>query len=206
MKFARNLVLSLCLFVFVFSSSLCFAEVSSMGFLKKNFDEIFSILQADSFKNKTDKDQLNLLYEKLDLTFDFRLISMLALGRNWRRFQPDQKNDFTKYFSRLITNVYFAKIKGQDLKNVKVDYQKAVKLRTKSQRSDVYTLLHHNNVETPVVYRMIKRKSKDWMVYDVLIEGVSLIANYRDSYREKSMVPPEKIINELKVKLENEKF
>ncbi|MCP3900017.1 MAG: ABC transporter substrate-binding protein, partial [Desulfobacteraceae bacterium] len=122
-------------------------------------------------------------------------------GRNWKRFSSPQKDEFSNYFSKLITNVYLSKITVENLGGIKVDYQKVINLKTKSKRSDVYTLLHNNDVETPVVYRMIQKESKVWKAYDILVEGVSLIANYRDTYKQKHNISPEIIINELKEKV-----
>ncbi|MCP3890810.1 MAG: ABC transporter substrate-binding protein [Desulfobulbaceae bacterium] len=172
-----------------------------MSSIQVNFDEILSILKSPSFQNKTEIEQQNEMHEKLDTCFDFKIISMLALGRNWKRFSSPQKDEFSNYFSKLITNVYLSKIRGENLGGIKVDYQKVINLKTKSKRSDVYTLLHNNDIETPVVYRMIQKESKAWKAYDILVEGVSLIANYRDTYKQKHNVSPEIIINELKEKV-----
>ena len=206
MKIKRKCLLFFCLLGLSLTPLICLAETTPMSYLQKNFEEILSVLQSDSFKNKPEKEQQDEMYEKLNSSFDFHLISMLALGRNWRNFSSDQKNEFAKYFSRLVTNVYLLKIKGNNLEKIKVDYLKAVDLKTKSKkRSDVYTQFHNGEYEIPVVYRMIYKESGIWKIYDILIEGVSLVANYRDTYKTKVMVPPEIIINELKAKLENEK-
>ena len=203
MKIRRICLITLYLSVFVFSSLTCFAETSPMSCLQKNFDEIVTILQSSLFKNMTETEQQDQIYEKLNSSFDFQIISMLALGRNWKRFSPDQKNDFAKYFARLVTNIYLSKIRGKSLDGIRVDYIKAIDLKTKSRRrSDVYTILHNGDFEIPVVYRMMEKKSNDWKIYDILIEGVSLVANYRDTYKTKIMIAPEIIINELKAKVE----
>ncbi|MCD4742924.1 MAG: ABC transporter substrate-binding protein [Desulfobacteraceae bacterium] len=198
----KKYLLPICLWVMIFTSLICFAETSPMNCVQKNFDEIVSILKSPLFKNKTEKEQQNEMYEKLDSNFDFKIISMLALGRNWKRFSPGQRDEFANYFSKLVTKVYLSKIRGENLDGIKVDYVKTIDLKTKSRRSDVYTVLHNNGTKTPVVYRMMQTESNDWKAYDILVEGVSLIANYRDTYRTKSMIPPETIIKELKAKVE----
>ncbi len=201
MRIKKRFLISACLLIFVFTPQVCFSETSPMSSIQVNFDEILVKLKSPSFKNKTEKEQQNEMHEKLDTCFDFKIISMLALGRNWKRFSSSEKDEFSKYFSKLITNVYLSKIRGENLDSIKVDYQKVINLKTKSKRSDVYTLLHNNEVETPVVYRMIQKESKEWKAYDILVEGVSLIANYRDTYKQKYNVSPEIIINELKEKV-----
>ncbi len=181
--------------------AVCCADNSPMDHVKKNFDKIVLMLQSDSFINKSEKGQQKEMYENSISNFDFKVISMLVLGRNWKRFSSSQKDDFIKYFSRLLANIYLSKIRGDKFGKIKVDYLKTIYLKTKSKRADVYTVLHYN-VETPVVYRMIKKKSAPWKVYDILIEGVSLVANFRETYKEKILEPPEKIISELRRKLE----
>ncbi|MCK5098498.1 MAG: ABC transporter substrate-binding protein [Desulfobacteraceae bacterium] len=171
--------------------------------MQGNFDKIISIWKSPLFKNKTEKEQQDKMYQILNSSFDFQIISMLALGRNWKNFSPGQRDEFAKYFSRLVTNVYFYKIRGKSIDGVKIDYIKAIDLKTKSKRrSDVYTIFHNGDFKIPVVYRMIQKKSGNWKIYDILIEGVSLVANYRDTYKTKIMIAPEIIINELKAKVE----
>ncbi len=205
METKKKCLLASCLVIFVFYSSICFAdtETSPMTILKQRFDEIVTTLKSAAFKNKTKKEQQDEMYEKINSSFDFKIVSMLALGRNWKRFSKDQKDDFAQLFSRLVTNVYLIKIRGKNLDGIKIDYKKAVNLKSKSRRSDVHTIFHNSDgVETPVVYRMIQDKSKNWRIYDILIEGVSLIANYRDTYKQQMNVSPEVIIKELKAKVE----
>jgi phospholipid transport system substrate-binding protein len=206
MKIKIKLLILLYLSVFVFISVSCFAEISPMTCLKENFNEVVETLKSDSFKNMEKKAQQDKMYELLNSSFDFKIISMLALGRSWRGFSSEQKDEFTKYFSRLIINVYLHKIRGADLNGIKVDYIKAVDVKAKSgSRSDVQTIFHNDGVDIPVVYRMMdKESSGTWMIYDILIEGVSLVANYRDTYKTKTMVAPAIIIKELKAKVENE--
>ncbi|MCK5100962.1 MAG: ABC transporter substrate-binding protein, partial [Desulfobacteraceae bacterium] len=144
MKIRGKFLLSIYLSVFVFTSLTCFAETSPMRCLEKNFDEVVATLQDSTFKSKTEKEQQDEMYEILNSSFDFHIISMLALGRNWKRFSSDQKNDFSKYFAKLVTNIYLHKIRGKSLEGIKVDYIKAIDLKTKSRnRSDVYTLFHN---------------------------------------------------------------
>ena len=68
-------------------------------------------------------------------------------------------------------------------------------------RADIATEVKHSGIITPVIYRMLKRKQGQWKIYDLKIEGVSLVANYRAQYRNKFMETPEQIISELKKKV-----
>ena len=202
--FKKIYLLPLVLIIFFSVSLPCYSENSPMEWLEENFDGIVLMLQSPSFQNKPEKEQIEVIYEKLNSSVNFKIVSMLALGRNWKRFSESQKDEFADNFSKLVTNVYLSKIKGKKLDNIKVDYLKFVDLekKDKSSISEVYTTLYHNDTQIPVTYKMIKEESKEWMIYDILIEGVSLIANYRHTYREKYSDSPEEIISELKAKIE----
>ena len=140
------------------------------------------------------------IYRIVETTFDFRTVSMLSLGANWKRFSEKQKTEFIHLFSRLITQLYLDKIKGEDLQKVRVEYNKTDRSESGSERADVYTVVYHNRTETPVVYRMLF-SDDEWKVYDVIIEGVSMVANYREQYRKKMFASPESMIKEIREKL-----
>ncbi len=143
------------------------------------------------------------LLDKADQIFDFRSLAMGALGRNWRRFNNDQKTEFADSFSHLIAQSYFSRMEGQDFENVSIKYKTTEFLaptRSGIHRADVPTELIHNGVKTPVTYRMLE-KNDSWKVYDVIIEGISMVSNYREQYRNSFKDSPEKLISELKGKL-----
>ncbi|MGM0642421.1 MAG: MlaC/ttg2D family ABC transporter substrate-binding protein [Thermodesulfobacteriota bacterium] len=141
------------------------------------------------------------IYPVVESAFDFRILSMLSLGTNWKRFSGNQKNEFTDLFSRLVTKIYLEKVEGQDLQDIKVEYDKTEDVESGANRAEVHTFVYHDSTETPVVYRMIL-KSGEWKVYDVVIEGVSMVGNYREQYRKKMFESPESLINDLREKIE----
>ena len=68
------------------------------------------------------------------------------------------------------------------------------------KRADIESIVTHNGTKTPVVYRMLE-KNNTWKVYDVIIENVSMVSNYREQYKARFMDSPQKMIAELKEKL-----
>ncbi len=173
--------------------------------LKHCVNQSISILNNPAYKNKPQKEIIRtILFDKCKPTFDFMALSMGVLGRNWRRFSPEQRKEFSKYFSHLIAQIYFEKLDKQSIKSISIRYIKTTMLpptRSGIERADVTTEVTHNGVKTPVIYRMLKRKHGTWKIYDIKIEGVSLVANYREQYRNKFMETPEQIIKELKEKV-----
>lgn len=197
----KTLVIPAVISVFLISSAAAWAgEKSPEKTLMPQIDQMIDMLQ------KMDPEKRNQLTYKdvdriLESIFDFRTFSMLSLGRNWKRFSKKQKIEFTDLFSRLITQLYLDKLKGEDLQQVRVEYDKTDRIESASERADVYTFVYHNMTEIPVVYRMILTKN-EWKVYDVIIEGVSMAGNYREQYRKKMFASPESIIKEIREKLE----
>ncbi|ACN15299.1 ABC-type transporter involved in resistance to organic solvents, toluene tolerance protein [Desulforapulum autotrophicum HRM2] len=143
------------------------------------------------------------LFDKAGEVFDFASLSMGALGSNWRRFSPIQRTEFIGLFSHVVADSYFSRMEGHDFADVLISYDEAQMLPPTSsgvRRADIPTLVSHNGVKTPVVYRMLEKNSA-WKVYDVIIEGVSMVANYREQYRVRFMDTPESMIAELKKKV-----
>ena len=144
------------------------------------------------------------LFKQAEELFDFRAFAMGALGRNWRRFSENQKTEFSKHFARLIAQTYFAKIEDSELKGLEIKYIKTEMLdATKSgvERADIFSEVTIDGVVTPVDYRMLKKDMEGWKIYDVKIEGVSMVGNYREQYRQRFNDSPEQFINEIKEKI-----
>ena len=144
------------------------------------------------------------LYTRAMENFDFRTFSQLSLGRKYRSFSEQQQKEFTHYFSRLISKTYVARLQGQNIENISIEYDEARSLEPKNGilRVDAATRLIQSGTPIPIVYRLIRREGSDWKIYDVQIEGVSMAANYRDQFREAVSDSPEKIITDLKEKVQ----
>lgn len=172
--------------------------------LKNNVTQVLKVLQnpENEISNK-DQRESDILKE-ISFMFDFTSFSRGALGANWRRFSAEQKIEFTHLFTRLVARAYLAKLDNQNIEDFTISYLQAHDLKpTKSgiQRSDVFTKVLFNGKQTPVDYRMFY-KNKAWKIYDVKIEGVSMVANYRKQYQQRFMDSPEKMIKQLQDKLQ----
>lgn len=177
-------------------------EIQAQSHLKTAVDEILAIIQDPHF-DAGSKDQEKILYDKAVGLFDFETFSMLSLGKKYQSFSKAQKKDFVYYFSRLISQTYFDKLSGQEVQNISIDYLENLPLKPKQNifRTDILTEIVHGQTKIPVTYRMIKNKTADWKIYDVKIEGVSMVANYREQYIQNMSQTPDDIINELKEKV-----
>ncbi len=111
--------------------------------------------------------------------FDFERMSRLAVGRFWRRATPRQRAAFIDAFKQLLINTYATAL--LEYSNQPIQYLPV----RRSQRPDeamVMTRVDNNGQKVPINYRLHRGKDGKWRVYDVIVDGVSLVSNYRGSF------------------------
>ena len=111
--------------------------------------------------------------------FDFEEISRQTLAVNWRELSPEQRKNFERLFSELLKNTYIGRVEAYS--NEVVQFEKEVFDGDQRTKVMVYTKVVKNNQEIPINYKLMA-KNDDWFVYDVMIEGVSLVRNYRTEF------------------------
>ncbi len=105
-------------------------------------------------------------------------MSQRTLATNWKKASKEQKKEFVQLFSQLIENTYIGRVEAYT--DEKVDYPGE---KVKGKKAVVETLILTKSADIPVNYKVYRKKG-EWWVYDVIIEGISLISNYRSSYQE----------------------
>jgi len=111
--------------------------------------------------------------------FDFSEIAKRSMARHWQPLSEAQKNEFVGLFADLLERSYISKIETYG--GEKIQYTAE---RVDGEFATVSTrIITKNGTEVPVDYRMIKRADR-WLVYDVSIEGVSLVSNYRTQFNK----------------------
>ena len=110
--------------------------------------------------------------------FDFRAMSQSTLATNWKKASDDEQQKFVELFALLIQNSYIGKVEAYTGEVVEYPGESI-----KGKRAVVDTLIVTSSKEIPVNYKVYNKKG-EWLVYDVIIEGVSLISSYRSTYRE----------------------
>lgn len=111
--------------------------------------------------------------------FDYRAMSSRVLATNWQTADKAQRARFTRLFKELLSNTYWAKISGYTNERVE---QTGERMRS-AKLATVNTLIKTDTVDIPVDYKLYKRDS-GWFVYDVVIEQMSLVRNYRGSFQQ----------------------
>lgn len=114
--------------------------------------------------------------EIVDSAFDFRSMSQSVLATNWKTASPAEREQFVEFFSDYLENTYMEKIDGHG--SAQVEY---LDERIKGDRAIVDTVIVDGGRRIPVSYRLHLNDGV-WYAYDVVIEGVSLVSNYRDVY------------------------
>lgn len=109
--------------------------------------------------------------------FDFREMSRRILGSTWNSVTPAEQDYFTELMTKLLENVYVGKL--ETYSGQTIGY---VSERVKGDRAQVSTLIEDNNIQIPVHYIMTLDQGR-WMVYDINIEGVSLVRNYMEQFK-----------------------
>jgi len=108
--------------------------------------------------------------------FDFRSMSQSILATNWKRATPEEREKFVEYFSQYIEETYRDKIEAYDNQEIKFVDEKIY-----GKRALVKMMIVTENNEIPIDFR-VKNKDGEWYSYDVVIEGVSLVNNYRTTF------------------------
>lgn len=109
--------------------------------------------------------------------FDFREMSKRVLGKTWRQLSTDEQENFVALFTQLLEHAYIGKI--ELYAKQKVVFKKQ---RIKGDRAQVNTNFIDKNIVLSVSYIMMLKK-KTWMVYDIVVEGVSLVRNYMEQFK-----------------------
>ena len=171
--------------------------------LQKPINEVMRILQDPAYQDASKKDeQREIIWKIIKDLFDFEKISQLTLGKYRKSFSPEQMKEFTDLFTDLLGNTYLGRMQGE-FQNEKVQYLEQKIGGSKSDKAQVSTILARKGAEIPVDYKMWLNNGQ-WRIYDVSVEKVSLVRNYRDQFNKVlAGHSPDYLINELKQKNES---
>jgi phospholipid transport system substrate-binding protein len=150
-------------------------------------------LKADSAK-ETKKEKLRSIYGSM---FDEVELSKRTLARNWNKLNTDQRREFVKLYQEVLEKAYIDKILSYT--NEKIAYERETKLA--ENQVEVQTEIITSSKKIPLFYRVILNGGT-WKVYDVIIENVSLVQNYRTQFNnilEKNT--PEQLLEILRKKV-----
>ena len=167
----------------IFSNIVSAADIESpITMLQRTSDEVKEVLNKQRDLLETEPDRLFDIVEKYIIpNLDDVTMAKLALGKNWRQASNDQKIDFVNQFRELLVMTYgksLKEFKDQEIKffPVKLDV-KTTKVTVKSE------VIQPDGPVIPVSYKM-RVKGNAWKVYDISIDGVSLVTSYRGTFAQ----------------------
>ena len=141
--------------------------------VKDSVEKVISILKDESLEREL---RWKSIGSVINQSFDFRSMSQSILATNWRTATPAEREKFVEFFSQYLEETYRTKIEAYT--NQKVEY---IGETINGKRAVVETLIITDNTEIPVNYKL-KNNDGIWFVYDVVIEGISLVNNYRSTF------------------------
>jgi phospholipid transport system substrate-binding protein len=145
--------------------------------LQKSTDEILMVLQSEELKTPEKKvERKELILQVINRMFDFRGMARSSLGPNWNSLTIEEQDIFVGLFISLIEQRYIGKI--DSFNDQKVIYKEQ---RVKNDKARVYTTIIDKDLEIPIDYSLQLSQGR-WLIKDLKIENVSLVANYRRDF------------------------
>jgi phospholipid transport system substrate-binding protein len=153
---------------------------SALDTIKKHVTRVIDMLKDPSLKHESARDmKAKKIREVTNEMFDFEELSRRTLGKNWERLDSAQQKEFIQLYRQILEDAYMGKILSYS--NEKVFFLRENTLE--KGKAEVMTRIVTQTGEIPISYQVIENKG-NWKVYDVVIEGVSLVKNYRTQFRE----------------------
>jgi phospholipid transport system substrate-binding protein len=161
-------------------------------------NKVLKALSDPGFKDQPRDAKIAKIRSIVNEIFDYTELSKRTLGREWPKFNAQQQNEFVKLFGDLLEKTYADRLLSYS--NEKVVFEKESTLR-ENQVEVTSNVVTADGKKIPLDYRMIQKEG-NWRVYDVIIEGISLVKNYRDQFRDiMAKDSPEEVLKMLRDKV-----
>ena len=170
------------------------SEAGARAVIAETVEEVLAVLRD---KSTPTEDRIRSIEQIVYGRFDLYVMSRLVLARNWKRFSDEQKAEYVEEFKQYLTNSYGSRIERYDQQEVEIIGER------EEPRGDVViqTKIRGGEFEGALVDYRLRKQEDGWRVIDVVIEGISMVSNYRDQF--KSIVSsggPELLLEKLKEK------
>ena len=170
------------LVLLAFLPALAFAQETPDALVKRIADELVAVIKADKDVASGNQQKVVALAEQKVLPhFDFTRMTRLAVGRNWNQASDAQKEALTKEFRTMLVRTYSSSLSAYRNQTIEV---KPTKMSPSDAETTVRTqVIQQGGPPIPIDYAM-EKVGNDWKVYDVVIDGASLVTTYRGSFNE----------------------
>ncbi len=166
--------------------------------VESGVNKVLKTLGDPAFKTKPRDVKITEVGNIIGEVFDFTELSKRTLGREWKKMKAEQRKEFAELFRQLLQGVYADRLLAYT--DQKVVFGKEIELKKGRVEVQSNIVLSDGN-KVPIFYRLTN-KSGQWKTYDLIIEGVSLVKNYRSQFREIiAKDSPEKLLQILRDKV-----
>ena len=174
------LQISLCvgMFGFCVMGTAAAAEVADPTVVvKETIDEVLRLVTDEELKNPEQLPHRRILLEEaIGQHFSFSEMSKRSLAKHWKSRSDEERQEFVRLFQALLSKTYAGKIENYSGEEVRY-----LKERRKNSYAEVQTKIISPKMEVSLDYRLLW-KDDIWWVYDVVVNGVSLVKNYRSQF------------------------
>ena len=143
-------------------------------------NKLLKTLGDPAFKAKPEDERIAIIGAEIETVFDFKELSRRTLGKHWKKMSAGQRKEFVELFKQLLQGVYADRLLAYS--DQKVIFDKEIML--KKGRAEVQSYLQTSDGKKVPLYYRLTDKTGSWKVYDVIIEGVSMVKNYRTQFRQ----------------------
>jgi phospholipid transport system substrate-binding protein len=184
-----------------FLSALPVYASAPLDTVQTNVNKVLDVLRDPKLKGESaktiKKEKLEVIYEQM---FDEVELSRRTLGGNWSKLNPAQQQEFTQLYRQILEKAYIDKILSYN--DEKIVFSKESMLS--NDQAEVQTKVITSSKEIPIFYRVIL-KDGTWKVYDVVVENVSLIQNYRSQFNSiLAKKTPDQLLETLRTKVKGQ--
>lgn len=175
--FGRNALVAALIWL---ASMGAWAAPSPDALVRTVMEEVLDIVRKDEAIQSGDASRAAALVdEKVLPHFDFRIMTSLAVGRDWRQATPAQRDRLTSAFRTLLVRTYSNAL--TQYRDQQIDFKP---LRAKPDDTDVTvrTEVRQAGAKPIDIDYALEKQGENWKVYDVVVAGVSLVTNYRSSF------------------------
>jgi len=172
-------------------------------YLKRVF-QIFKDYEAASITEQQGNELKRRLSDLAGEVFNYTIMARMSLARHWRDFSQTQQKEFVRLFRQLLEENYFAKvltyleeIKSYSPENLAITEE----IIFSERKAEVQTVISYEGKKVPVNYRFVNLNDS-WAIYDISVEGVSLVQNYRGQFGESlAKSTPAELLEQLRSKV-----
>ncbi len=195
-KFKTTVILAALCLLLSASNGLAAGATDQM---RGTIEKILSVLQDSSLKGPSkEAERRTKIREAIGKRFDFTEMAKRSLGKHWRNRSDAERKEFSALFADLIEGSYIEKIENYSDEKVLYEDEQIRKNKSKVKTK----IISSKGTEISVQYKLLNRNDGYWRVYDVVVEGVSLVSNYRTQFgKALSSSPYSELVEKLRSKV-----